>query len=622
MILDKILLYLVFYMGKLFGVILCILLSYSEFNAQQDDAVIDRLDRKDSLTSHKAKAIYDENVVTREVHNLFFRNIYSQSTYNEEEEFQKEIARLSSFDNKKIDTIIYVQLNSLGEYVYDTNVKSNKVEHFLSTKLHKNTHLKIIVNRYMLLHQGDYFSPYRAYENARLIRSSNIFHDVRISPEIVKSDTNHIRLIVYIQDEFPYGFSYSPHSATRFDFGVENQNIAGTTHSLSTNFQVNPTDNNQSFGYRFRYGIPNIIQKSFINAYALYQNFSYDKNIEIGATREFVRPEIHWAGGAIFRFQEQNIIDIWGIHIPNQAYRSEAWISRAFAFRSLNTTLNAMVIGVKYSNTTYTLRPPVSATSGFRFWNSHFVLGSAGYSRIRYVQDRLLNGYGRTEDIPTGVSIRGLLGRDFSDEASRFYYGFQLLTQHYTRSKNYISLNIGLGTYANRHFQSQGNFDFNFQLASKAFRMGSFRLRNFFGFRTTVGINRDTTDFISLNDYNGIRGINNWDFRGNHRYTMSFQSNLFLPISIAGFRFSIFGLVELAKINFDFSTTLNTPLRSGATMGIALKNENLIFDVLQFQYGFYPSTSSLSQRGFSITSIVPFRFQSMDISKPNVIAYE
>jgi hypothetical protein len=103
---------------------------------------------------------------------------------------------------------------------------------------------------------------------------------------------------------------------------------------------------------------------------------------------------------------------------------------------------------------------------------------------------------------------------------------------------------------------------------------------------------------------------------------MSFQSNLFLPISVAGFRFSIFGLLELAKINNDVNSFFHTPLRSGATIGLAVKNENLIFDMLQFQYGRYPSTSNLNQSGFLITTILPFRFQNMDISKPNQVVYE
>jgi hypothetical protein len=61
---------------------------------------------------------------------------------------------------------------------------------------------------------------------------------------------------------------------------------------------------------------------------------------------------------------------------------------------------------------------------------------------------------------------------------------------------------------------------------------------------------------------------------------------------------------------------------SGATLGIAFRNENMIFNMVQIQYGFYPSTSNLNQRGIVISSVIPFRFQSLDISKPETVQYQ
>jgi hypothetical protein len=89
-----------------------------------------------------------------------------------------------------------------------------------------------------------------------------------------------------------------------------------------------------------------------------------------------------------------------------------------------------------------------------------------------------------------------------------------------------------------------------------------------------------------------------------------------------GFRFSVFGIAELAKIQPSFDRFFSTPIKSGLTFGIAIKNENLIFDVIQIQYGFYPSTSSLDQRGIILSSIIPFNFQRLDISRPRIINYE
>ena len=166
---------------------LFIVFSISSLSLFSQDKVLEKMTERDSLRSLKTAKLFKSNVVTTEVHNVLFRNIYRSHSSNEEEEFKREIDRLSPFDNKIIDTVIFEQINAFGQSVYDTSIKSNQFEQFLSTKLHVNTQKKIIRNRYLILSEGTVFSPYRAYENARLMRSSGVFHDVRIHPRIKRT---------------------------------------------------------------------------------------------------------------------------------------------------------------------------------------------------------------------------------------------------------------------------------------------------------------------------------------------------------------------------------------------------------------------------------------------------
>jgi hypothetical protein len=607
---------------KFYYTIICFVF-LSKIVFTQDDTMLKKLDKNDSLSSIKTRELSDKSVVSHEIHNVLFRNIYRSQSNNEEAEFKREIARLMPYDNKKIDAIIYRQVNAFGESVYDSTIKSNRFESILSKNIHVNTQQEIIKNRYQILKEGDVFSPYLAFENARLIRSSGIFHDVRIEPIKVENDSNHIILIYHLQDVFPYGFSLGVNSPNDISFGIENVNIFGLTHRLSTDYRINTKDPNQVFGLGLKYTIPNIIKKSFIDAYTQHRNFSGFINYEIGIYRQFVRPDIRWAGGNILAFNDRldrlnnnNLIKIKQIE-------NQLWLSYAFPFRSRNTTINSIITGVSYRFRNNIDRPStVSVTEFDSYWNSHFVLSSIGYSKIKYVQERIINGFGRTEDIPTGISINGLFGIDYNEFNIRNYYGGQVLVQYYTGAGYYVNMSTKLGFFSRDNSANQGVFDFNLQNVSKAYKLGSFRLRNYVNLRTTIGINHDSARYITLNDYNGIRGANNGSFKGNSRFTMSAQSNLFLPFTLGGFRFSIFGLFELAKIQPSFNNFFETPLKSGFSMGVAIKNENLIFDVIQLQYGFYPSTSSLMDRGFVISSIIPFRFQSLDISKPNTVSYE
>jgi hypothetical protein len=580
------------------------------------DEVLRRLNNQDSLRSLSIANLSRKNVVTTEIHNVLFRNIYPSRSYNEEEVFKQEIDRLNPFDNKIIDTVIFLQLNAFGESVYDTSIHSNKFERFLSKSLHVNTRHKVIRNRYLFLKEGNTFSPYVAYENARLMRSSGIFHDVRIEPYIVGKDSQHIILVYRIQDVFPYGFSIGLNSANDVSFGIENVNIAGLNHRINTDFRIRTNDQHQVFGYGLRYTIPNLINKSFIDGYAQFRSFSLDRSAEIGVFREFVRREFRWAGGNILSYRNIGVLDTGNSIKPNRFIENNIWISHAVPIKSYNTTINAIIGGISLQTKKHIERP----LSNITYSNTNFVLSSLGYSRIIFRQDRLLNGFGRTEDIPIGLSMNGLFGIDYNEYGTRNYYGGQVLGQYHTGKGYYVNMNVRLGFYSNSTEASQGVWDFNFQQVSRAYKLGSFRLRNYVRMRTTIGVNQDVD--IRLNDYEGIRGIRNSDFYGKSRFTSGFQSNLFLPISFGGFRFSVFMLAELAKIQPSFEDFFNTPIQSGLTGGLAIKNENLIFDVIQIQYGFYPSTSNLSQRGIVLSSIVPFNFQRLDISRPRIVRYE
>ena len=586
------------------------------FTCCGQDKVLNKLNKQDSVRNQIISNLSRKNVVTTEIHNVFFRNLYPTRSYNEEEVFKREIDRLNPFDNKIIDTVIFLQLNAFGESVYDTSIHSNNFERFLSKSLHVNTRHKVIRNRYLFLKEGNTFSPYTAYENARLMRSSGIFHDVRIEP-ITSRDSSHIILIYRIQDVFPYGFSLGLNSSTDVSFGLENVNIAGLNHRLSTDFRLRTNDDHQVFGHGFRYTIPNLVNKSFVDGYALYRRYSLDQSMELGVFREFVRREFRWAGGNIFSYQDIGVISSGSLNVEtNRFIENDAWVSHALPLKSYNTTIHAIIGGIGLQTKKYLERPLTNLT----YSNTNFFLGSLGYSRIKFRQDRLLNGFGRTEDIPVGLSMNGLYGIDFNEIEKRNYFGGQVLGQYHTGKGYYVNMNIRLGFFASETRASQGVWDFNFQQVSRAYNLGSLRLRNYIRVRTTIGVNQDVD--IRLNDYDGIRGIRNYDFYGKSRFTAGFQSNLFLPISFGGFRFSVFALAELAKIQPSFNDFFETPIQSGLTGGLAIKNENLIFGVIQIQYGFYPSTSNLLQRGVVITSIVPFNFQSLDISRPRIVRYE
>ena len=607
-------------MSRFFISILFIFFFYNNIRAQKDE-IDEKMRIKDSIRSEKTRNAYGSNVVSSEIHNLLFRNIYRRSNYNEEVEFEKKRQYLLSFEDLKIDTIIIKQFKVFGENIYDTSQKASGLEKFLSEKLHVTTSQKLIQNRFLFFKSGDYFSSYRALENARLIRNSNIFHDVRFVP--ILNQNGNIDLYLYIQDVLPYDFEFGFNSFSNFNFGVSNFNIFGTGHQLRTKFVINQNDTKQKFGSGYYYTIPNIFKKSFIDLNAHYYNFRDDQSVQLSLSREFARPEFRWAGGVFSSFKNQ---DFYNFTLDSSfninKVKNEVWISHAIPFKTIKKfTQNALVLGINFNQDIYTKRNQ-DVRNLPDFWNQTGFLSSIGYARIKYVQDRLLNGFGRTEDVPTGFSTNLIYGLSNTEFGKTTYYGFQILGQFYNKNNNYLNLGAKLGINEFENQATRGVLDLNIQLTSSVIRLGKLRIRNYLNSRYTLGINQDDYNFINFNEFDGIRGLSNGAIRGQDRFALSIQNNVYFPFSLIGFRSYFFSLFELARMRQNNKTIFESPLYSGASFGFAFRNENMVFDLIQIQYGFYPSTTGqFIQKGIVISSVIPFRFQGLDISRPQKVVY-
>lgn len=608
---------------KKYILFLFIQVQFMSFYSQNDDNQLKKLDKKDSLASIKTKEALNKNVITSEIHNLLFRNIYASSNYNEEVEFKKKIDELMPFEDMIIDSIIYQKFNVFGENIYDTFQKSSKLENFLSTKLHTNTKNKIITNRYLLFKKGESFSAYKALENARIIRTAGIFHDVRFFP--VAKSNGHLELYIYLQDVFPYGFDFTLNSTNNIGLRLSNNNFLGLGHQIETDVRYIQHDPKQVWGGGVSYTVPNFIKKSFIDMNLFARNYRDENSTGLGFVRQFIRRDMRWAGGLTFAYRDLdiNLLNQGTDQLNLQKIESNIWLSHAIPFKSRkSTTLNSIIFGARYTQNSFFNRPNVNLKEYPTLWNNNFFLSSIGYSKIRFVQERLLNGFGRTEDIPIGFSISALYGYEKTEFSSRRYYGGSILGQFYNSKETYFNLSAKFGTYVSDNLYNQSVLDINSQLASKTFHWGKIRLRNFFNARYTAGFNQDATKYLTFSENNGIRGLNNTAIQGNDRLTMSIQSNLYLPFSLIGFRTYLFTLFEIANMKDQNQTIFDSKLYSGATLGVALRNENMIFNMVQIQYGFYPSTSNVNQRGIVISSVIPFRFQSLDISKPETVQYQ
>src|SRR5690606_16697748 len=93
------------------------------------------------------------------------------------------------------------QLDVMGASVYDTTREGNKLQRFISRKVHINTQEKAIRRSMLLFREGDEVDPLLFRENERILRQSNVLLDARIL--LMPVNDEEVDVVVLVQDIWP-----------------------------------------------------------------------------------------------------------------------------------------------------------------------------------------------------------------------------------------------------------------------------------------------------------------------------------------------------------------------------------------------------------------------------------
>jgi hypothetical protein len=580
------------------------------------------MQKRDSMSYQELNQTMGKNIVTREIQKMVFRNIYSDNSKNEILADEQKYNELYRYNDKIIRKVEIRQLYPMGYSVHDTMMSPNKIENFIN-KLHVVTKSEILKKRFILFKENEDFSAQKAMMNERLLRESGIFSDVRYVIKLNQDNT--IDLIYYIQDNLPYNLGVDFFGFNEIGIGLENINIFGTTHRLSL-YNRNFNNNlDPKIGTKIQYIIPNIFGTSFTNLQTEFINWQLRREVGMELSRNYSRPDITWAFGVATRYKniQKELISLKD-SINYKKINTDVWLSKAFPLKRTYNQLNTIILGASYANSYFFETSGININNAPQYRNSNLFLGSLGFSFIKFRQTRLVNNFGRIEDLPEGISIKLIYGKEFNQLNTRDYFGSSILAQYNNSNGGYYNFSFNVGTYSVAGDFEDGLIDANLVMASKLFMLGKFRLRTFLNTRYTLGINRDSSDFIRLSRDYGIHGINNFEQVGQNRITGRFQPVLYWPVSLLGFRFSTHVMCEIAS-NLPYGNFVDDrPLILSAFAGIGFKNDATIFNLFQFQYGRIHDISGIlqSRNAFVITSTLPFLFKSLDISRTRVLSFE
>ena len=591
--------------------------------------------QRDSVFYTRLKSNMYKRRLTRQLYDAVFRDVYN-SRVRTGEVNQIEVNPFTPFEGRIIGSIYIRRLGVFGQSVYDTLRKSGNWIERAGNRVHVNTRENVIRRSYLLFKEGDAVSPNVLRDNERLLRNTSIFHDARILVLPREGSRQFVDVYVITQDVWTLLPTGGVGSLNRFSIGFEQRNFRGLGHQLYSQVAYNGNDPRQQVEYRGRYTVP-FIGKTFLTAQAELLYLRDLKQTSLRLFRPFLTPDTKYAGSIQVNHTRINDRVITRsdcvLVVPLSYNYSDVWFGRSFRlfYRQQDSDekgRSRLIVAIRNTNYEYKDRPSVTADTNQRYQDSRTTLFSVGFSRRKYIRDVLIYGFGRTEDVPVGESVAGVIGFDNAELGQRLYTGLNFSQGKYIKRAGYLYGLLSLGGYARTKGIEQGVLSLESNYFSPLLKTKWGNMRHFFNTRFTTGIERFENEYITLgSNGSGINtdgiGINNDALRGTKRWLINYENILFSQLNLVGFRVAFITFANIGLVSFTDRPLLRGPLYQGYGIGFRLRNENLTFNSFQIRLSYYPNIpNNTAPFRFAFEGIPALRFRDFDLSAPLITPYK
>jgi hypothetical protein len=539
------------------------------------------------------------------------------------------------YGGKQIRYIYYNKLKVFGTTIEDTAVVPSKLIRF-ANRLHYNTRTWMIAQS-LFFREGDTVNAYKLVDNERYLRRLPFIQDARIYVINSYENNDSIDIVVLTKDVFEYGSSISQFNNTQASATVFNTNLFGAGQKVAFGFSWNNAYNPQwrtgasytkynvggsfadvSVGYTMLNDKPDADTGQYENAVYLIVNrplystwASFTGGLTLSANKSV---NINGLPPTEYRNYSYNLIDAWaGYNFTNQ-YKKTGY----------NSTKPNVGIELRSFNMDFNERPLQPKLDSIPNFNSrNFILGQLVFYHQDFFKTNYFFGFGRTEDIPMGYTYSTSVGFESWMGLKRTYTAVQ--TQKYwLPGKNLISTTFSFGGFWDSLQFQDAVLHFQTNYYSNLFRFKGQKLREFLTFDYINGFNIKLYQPVNINRENGIYGYRNTLFNSFQRLNLSAQTNYYSPISIYGFKFNFYLLLQASLLTDSKKSIFTSPFYSGFTVGCQIRNENLSFNTLQISASYQPivaTNNGPSSLYISITSVAAFNFPIFALTQPTLIQF-
>ena len=523
----------------------------------------------------------------------------------------------------KIVRKIEIDFIGLDRSVYDTTKRMNRTVSRIANSLHTQTKENVIRN-HLFVYKNKPLNPFLLADNERFLRSLDFILDARMVVTPLEG-TDSVDIVVITRDVFSLGGSLGG-SPTAPEFSLYDANLAGGGQRFRFYGKLD-SGRDPRFGYSLQYQKSSLFG-SLANLEVAYTELN--NGVSLGSENEYayyvrlhrplVSPYSRLAGGLeVSNNWSRNIFNRPDSAFLNYKYQLvDTWAGYNLGINSELANRNRYFLAVRYFDNFFSQRPAQEVIrEQVRYASSSGLLGELTFYRKNYFKTRYVVGFGRTEDIPIGVSVSVAMGYLTLLGKERPYGGVKIDYLRASKRGDFYEIKLESGG-----FVQEKSEDVLLKAAAsfytRARNAGKSKLRTFVGGGYTALFNKMTSQFLSVGNRQ-VFGFVGDSILGTHQVFAKTETTLYTPFSLAGFRFAPFIGLDAVQTNCLVCKE-RVPVIVGLNGGVRTRNENLIFGTMELRFTFIPDDGrGKNQFGFSFRQNLQIRNATNFIVAPSQV---
>lgn len=527
------------------------------------------------------------------------------------------------YSGKTIRKIKIVVYDPFGYSVNDTLPRPINTMQKISNRAHVTTRHWVIDNK-LLFKRNDTINALSLSESERLLRQSVYINDARIyiSP---LNDGDSVDVNVIVQDKWAITM---PAEAT--DIGANarfrNYNLFGSGQQFE---QFARFTRPNSLDFSGSYTFSNI-DHSYISSQLYYVNNKDLTLTGVSFDRPFFSPLAQWAGGlsvsesfGTFYYKDALTLQEKRTELDNLYY--DTWIGKSIKVSDKRTFFDQstnIIVGERFYGNTFQHRPSFAIDPLRLNLNNQTVVGNVGFAVQQFYKDKYIYRFGANEDVPEGLIMQVIYGATQKEFAPlKYYLGGELArSKHY--DFGYLSTTFSYGMFFNRYMPNDITNNLRLYYFSDLFRIGRWYLREFVNYNLVYGINKAANEKTTLTA-DDLYGFNSGTLAGNTKSVLDIETVAYAPYNLVGFKFAPVLLAGFGMIDNQQQNLLKSNLYQGYSLGLMVRNENLLSSTFQVSFGLYPFQPGGGNYVLKYNPVTSFtlRVRAFSVSKPSFIGF-